>query len=294
MKLAPICIFTYNRLSTLQNTIDALSHNYLIDDSVIYIFSDGSKNNEDSAKVEAVRSYLKKKIPFKNYELIFREKNIGLSKSIITGVTDIINKHERVIVIEDDIFTSKNFLLFLNKSLAYYKNDNNIYSVSVFSFPMKPLITYKYDTFLSLRPFPWGWGTWKDQWAEINWDIESVFEKFSFNKRAKNDFCKGGQDLFAMLNNHVKGKIDSWDTVWAFNQYLQQKFSVFPTISKTINYGFNADSTHTKGFNIFNTKLDLSNNQNFNFCASTNIDDEILKSFKNKFSYQKKIRERLK
>lgn len=71
MNLAPICIFTYNRLSTLQNTIDALSKNHLINDSEVYIFSDGPKN---SAKIEAVRRCLRIKIPFKNYELIIKEK----------------------------------------------------------------------------------------------------------------------------------------------------------------------------------------------------------------------------
>lgn len=74
MNLAPICIFTYNRLSILQNTIDALSKNQLINDSEVYIFCDGPNNSEDSAKIEAIRRCLRIKIPFKNYELIIREK----------------------------------------------------------------------------------------------------------------------------------------------------------------------------------------------------------------------------
>jgi hypothetical protein len=42
--------------------------------------------------------------------VIKRVENLGLGKSIITGVSDIINKYGRAIVLDDDLETSPFFL----------------------------------------------------------------------------------------------------------------------------------------------------------------------------------------
>lgn len=57
--LAPICLFTYNRLSETQQTVETLKKNYLSSKSELFIFSDGPKNNNDAQKVKEVRNYLK-------------------------------------------------------------------------------------------------------------------------------------------------------------------------------------------------------------------------------------------
>ena len=41
--------------------------------------------------------------------------------NIIDGVTKIINRHGKIIVIEEDIIVDKNFFEFLNQSLNFYK-----------------------------------------------------------------------------------------------------------------------------------------------------------------------------
>ena len=45
--------------------------------------------------------------------VIERKDNWGLANSIIDGVTTIINKYGKIIVLEDDLVTSKYFLTFL-------------------------------------------------------------------------------------------------------------------------------------------------------------------------------------
>ena len=72
-------------------------------DTIIYIFSDGWKSLSDKNDVEAVRKYLKKIKIFKKITIIERSKNLGLSKNIISGVSEILKKYKSVIVIEDDL-----------------------------------------------------------------------------------------------------------------------------------------------------------------------------------------------
>ena len=59
--------------------------------------------------------------------------NKGLAKSIIDGVSNMLNRYSRVIVLEDDLRTTPNFLDFMNQSLDFYENNRAIQSVSGYS-----------------------------------------------------------------------------------------------------------------------------------------------------------------
>ena len=114
MKLAPIAIFTFNRLEHTKNTIEALIQNDLASESELFIFSDGARNLDEEIKVNEVRQYIKQINGFKKINIIEAKKNKGLGKSVIDGVTKIINKYGKIIVVEDDLITSKKFLKYMN------------------------------------------------------------------------------------------------------------------------------------------------------------------------------------
>ena len=109
-KLAPIVLFVYNRLEHTRQTVAALRNNELARESELFIYSDAPKNVGVKAKTDEVREYIKSINGFKRVTLIKREKNLGLAASIIDGVTKIVNKYGKVIVIEDDLVTSPYFL----------------------------------------------------------------------------------------------------------------------------------------------------------------------------------------
>lgn len=289
-----IILFTFNRLDEFKETFDNLKNNYLFDKFQIYIFNDGSRNKNDEKEVFLVRDYLLAlDKEFENIvELIFRNENFGLSKSIIEGVDYVLNRHNEVIVIEDDIVTNKYFLDFMMKSLLYYKTNKDVFTISGFSFSLKSIPkNYQFSTFMSLRPFPWGWAIWKDRWDNIEWNKLELLTKW--NNDNSNNFNRGGDDLIPMLKNEFKGKINSWDVLLMFNQYLMNMYSVFPIKSYTHNIGWGENSTHNKGFNHYEPIL-VSNedHDNLTFCDSEN--QQIINSFSYHFSKKNKIISRLK
>ena len=73
------------------------------------MFSDGPKSDTDKEKVLEVREYIKTISGFKRVNLVEREQHLGLANSIINGVTEIINKYGRIIVLEDDMVSSPYF-----------------------------------------------------------------------------------------------------------------------------------------------------------------------------------------
>mgnify|MGYP006309741777 CR=1 FL=1 len=123
LKLAPIVLFVYNRPEHTKRTIKALKNNKLAQESELFIFSDGEKSSNDYQNVKKVRKIINNIIGFKNIKVFESEINKGLADSVIDGVTKIINDYEKVIVLEDDLITSKNFLSYMNRALNFYEDN---------------------------------------------------------------------------------------------------------------------------------------------------------------------------
>ena len=73
--LAPIAIFTYNRLDYLKILINSLKKNALSRNSIIFIFSDGWKSDHDKEDVLKVRKYISKISGFKKISIVLRSNN---------------------------------------------------------------------------------------------------------------------------------------------------------------------------------------------------------------------------
>jgi hypothetical protein len=285
--LAPVLLFTYNRLEHTEKTIEYLKENNLAMHSNLIIFSDASKSNIDDKKVQNVRRYLKSIKGFKSCTLIEREINFGLAKNIIEGVTEVVNSVGKVIVLEDDLLTSKNFLCFMNAALKYYQDQEDIFSISGYTANLSSLSKYDCDTYLSVRGSSWGWGTWKHQWDNIDWNI-SDYDQFIKNKREVTKFNRGGADMTRMLRHYMEGKNDSWAIRYSYAMYKKKKYSIHPKLSKIKNIGFGADATHCKGTNIYESSFDITNSRKFKFGDSNKVNETIAKEFRYQFSYVNK------
>lgn len=284
MILAPICLFTYNRIDETRQTVEALKANFLAKDSELFIFADGAKNDVNKEQVKEVRAYLKTITGFKNITIFESDENKGLANSIIAGVTQIIDQYGKIIVLEDDIYTSKNFLVYMNQCLVKYKNIEEVYSIGGYSFPNITPKKYNYDVYFTKRGTSWGWATWKNRWMSVNWNITN-YKMYLPSKLDEKSFNNIGTDLSGMLKKQCEGKIDSWYIRWIYNQYKHNKYSVLPTISKVKNNGLNTSATHTKNRTLrFKTTLDYSNKSHFNLPDNVAMNKYVLKKFTNKYS----------
>jgi hypothetical protein len=263
---APIIIFSYRR--EINKLIKSLLKNKEAKSSDLFIFSDGFKSQIDKQDVLNVRISLKKIIGFKSTKIFESKKNNGLSSSIIKGVKLIINNFGKAIILEDDLIVSKYFLQYMNKSLNIFQDRKDIWSISGYGPPLPCLKNYSHEVYLSCRTSSWGWATWKDRWNKTNWSME-FFKNFKKNKKLIKQFEQGGDDLFKMLELNFLKKINSWDILWCYNQFINNAYSVFPKFSMSKNKGFNDGfETHTSGdapkwdvrlasckINSFNTSL---------------------------------------
>ena len=281
--LAPIVLFTYKRLDTLQFTVESLKRNPLATGSILYIFSDSPKNSSDREQVHQVRQYIRSIHGFREIHIEEAKHNLGLATSVINGVTSILKIHDQIIVLEDDLLLAPNFLDFMNQSLRLYERSKEVFSISGFSFNFRSPVHYHYDGYFLTRGWSWGWATWKDRWDKIDWQIAD-YPVFSKNKKLQKQFSGGGSDLNAMLKKQITGKLDSWAILWLYNQFRRSGLTYYPLVSRVSNNGFDNNATHTKTFQSrFRTILDQSNNSNFRH------PDIILKSNDFQSQLQKKM-----
>lgn len=244
MKLAPVVIFTFNRLNHTKKTIEALRQNYLACDSEVFIFSDGPRNNEEFILVKEVREYLLSVEGFKSIKIIESNTNKGLARSVIDGVTSIINKYGSVIVLEDDLVSSRYFLKYMNDSLNLYKNRKDIWSISGYAPNIEIPNSYNFEVYITKRGSSWGWATWKDRWNLNDWEVKD-YSYFKNDHEEKKRFNKGGSDLTPMLNDQIHGRINSWAIRWVYSQFKHNMVTVYPTKSLIKNIGNDLTGTHT-------------------------------------------------
>jgi hypothetical protein len=282
MTLAPIILFVYNRLEHIKKTLEALKLNKLASDSSLFIFSDGNKNVKDRNSVDEVRSYISTTTGFKEINITLRDKNLGLADSVISGVTEVIEKFGKAIVLEDDIVTSTYFLKFMNEALDFYEKDKRIYSISGYNFPIKIPKSYTHQVYISPRPSSWGWATWKDRWGKVDWE-NSDYENFIKDKKQTLKFNMGGDDLTRMLKKQITGKINSWAIRWAFAHHKSNSFCLFPVNSFVKNIGADRSGVHTRKTNKFSVDVYDVEYQEF-LLEYPEVDEEVLKNFQRYFS----------
>ena len=213
--------------------------------------------------------YLNSLSGFKSITVNYSEINLGLSKSIIYGVTATLEKYNKVIVLEDDLITSSNFLVFMNYTLDKYESIDRIFSISGYTFDFNTN-DFEEDGYFLNRTWPWGWATWKNRWNKVDWSVPE-YQNFKLNKNLQKKFSYLGSDVNSMLDKQQNGLLDSWSIRWTFHVFLKNGLVLFPKSSKIINNGWDEFATNNKGLkDRYITSFDVTNNFDFN------LPDEII------------------
>lgn len=249
--LAPVVLFVYNRLWHTQQTIKALQKNELAIDSDLFIFADGAKNVEDQSSVNDVRKYLTTITGFKTITIEKSLSNKGLANSIIYGVTKIINQFGTVIVLEDDMITSKYFLQYMNNNLTTYYSFGDIISIHGFVYPIKNLP----ETFFLRGADCWGWATWKRGWDLFEANGQKLLNAILEKKLAKEFDFNNTYPFTQMLRDQIAGKNSSWAIRWYASAFLANKLTLYPGNTLVKNIGFDNSGTHCGSDDVFKSTI---------------------------------------
>ena len=252
---APILLFAYNRLAHTRRCVESLLKNALSAESELFIYADGAKDASIQKEVNDVRDYLRTIRGFKRVTLIEREKNWGLARNIIDGVTTQVNRYGRVIVLEDDLVVAPFFLQFMNDALETYKDEPKVGHIQACDFTQDPALP---DTFLIKWTGSWGWATWSRAWKHFNPDGKALLRELE-NRRLNYRFDFNGKYGFTrMLRRQTQGKNNSWAIRWNASLFLKDILSLNVGRSLVQNEGFDGSGTNCGGGGLYASNLHLA------------------------------------
>lgn len=242
LSLAPIILFVYNRPLHTKQTIKALLENPLAKDSEIFIYSDAPKNHEAQEKVKEVREYIRSIQGFKNITIFEREKNFGLADNVIDGVTFIVNKYGKVIVLEDDIIVSPVFLNYMNDALERYKNEDRVWNINAYCLPAK-YSKLGIDCFFTREVNCWGWATWKNRWKLYKRDTRWALSSFSKKEIRYLNF-NSSHNYWNQVKLNDTSKIKTWFVFFYLLAVKNNALALSPSRSYIKQIGFDGSGTH--------------------------------------------------
>jgi len=290
-ELAPIILFTYKRLDTLNRCLDSLKKCPEAEFSDLIIVADYQLTEKDRDKVACVRQFSPTIIGFKSIEIIEREKNYGVDYNIIEGIKMMAARFPKFIIVEDDLLVKNGFLTFLNKTLNQYENHNEVITVTAFSWVNSIPKNYLFDVYFAKRTNPWGWATWSNKINAVDWELIDK-EEFIKDVKIQNKFNEWGSDRSRMLLSTILNKTRAWDIRLDYDQFKNNTTTIYPVTSFVENIGFgNEDASNTFGYNRFKTKNKLNkiDVNNIRFSDLIVYNPSITKDFISKNSVSQRI-----
>lgn len=239
--LVPVVLFAYARLDHLRQAVDSLLANRESSETSLYVFCDGPRNEGHKAQTDAVRAYVDTIDGFASVTRVYRDKNLGLARSIISGVSEVLTAHDSVIVMEDDLVVSPYFLKFMNDGLSLYANEERVASIHAYCYPVSESLP---ETFFIRGADCWGWATWRRAWQYFEPDGQKLLDELR-RQRLKQAFdLDGAYSYTRMLAGQVAGANDSWAVRWHASCFLKNMLTLYPGRSLVNNIGMDDSGTH--------------------------------------------------
>lgn len=253
MSVAPIVLNVYKRPVHTKETLTALKKCDLSSESILYIYCDGPKEyalNDDIKNIRKVREIIRSEEWCKEVRIYEYERNMGLVKSFVTAISEVINKHGKVIVLEDDQVVSKGFLRYMNQALDIYESEERVMHISGYMYPAK-FKSNDTTIFLNVQSCP-GWGTWKRAWKYYNHDVSDHLSYFRGKNRIIKYFDIGGNSRwFSQLEKNENDPGYSFAVRWYASCFRKNGLSLFPAKSLVKNIGLDGTGEHCKKNDIY-------------------------------------------
>jgi hypothetical protein len=246
----PVALFVYRRPEHTRRTLAALARAAGAKDVDLHVYSDAARDASVESSVAEVRRVVREIDGFRAVTVTERPANLGLARSIASGVSGLLAAHGSVIVIEDDLEVAPSFLAWMTEALDRFADDSRVRQVSGYMFPV-PASSRLPESFFMPLTTSWGWGTWARAWgdgpppaAELLGRIEAREDRAAFS-------LNGAYDYLGLLRAAAAGRVDSWAVCWYARTWLEGGLVAYPRASLVRNSGLDGSGTHgdnTAGF----------------------------------------------
>ena len=242
--IAPILILGFNRPDRIKNLIESIRK---FEPPTIFLALDGPrKNNENDFVKNAECRKLVSSIDWTNeVQTLFRDENLGLQNAVPQAVTWVLSQQQEVIVLEDDVVVTGEFLSFASDRLTKYKNRSEIMHISGYNVvPREHLSLSSSSERLSKVPESIAWATWDRAWKlydpSLNWSRNAAIKDIERHTFGKLSALRWKQ----MLGDASSGRISTWAYRWVESIWANDGLCLSPNVN-LVTYNGYADGTNT-------------------------------------------------
>lgn len=238
----PVALFTYNRPAQAELVLQTLAKCARLDECRVFIYCDGPATEEMRGRVEASRRIVRDWAGRLNAEVIERDENLGLARSIVTGVDALCGEWGRVIVVEDDFALSPDFLDYMLQGLERYADAPEVYQISGYMFPVDR--SSLPELFFLPLTTTWGWATWARAWRIFDWDAALAWARLADPQLRRRFDLDDSCPYSVMLEQRLKDQNDSWGILWWWAVFNAGGLVLYPRRSLVWVGGFDGSGTH--------------------------------------------------
>ncbi len=256
MKHAPLVITVYTRLDHFRRCVESLAKSDGAGDSELHVVSDAPAREEHREAVEKVRRFASAIAGFGKVVPHFRERNLGARDSTLGIIEDILENHDRLIFMEDDVIVSPHFIRFMNEGLDRYVDDPDILAICSYRLPFRMPLWYRKDVYLGRRYSPWGVGLWREKWGAMDLTPRNRYFELMSDTALARRARSVGRDYLDLLRADSEGAIDAIDVRVCYHQIVRKQYCLFPRVSLSANRGFDGSGMHCSVSDRFDARLD--------------------------------------
>lgn len=242
----PVVLLTFNRPDT---TIQVFEQIRRAEPQKLYLVSDAAREGriQEAQKVSEIRDYIEHHIdwPCTLYR-IYAENNMGCQLRVSGAITEVFQREEAAIMLEDDCVPHIDFFRYCEEMLEKYKADSRIMMVSGCKLAQDYPVSQSY--FFSNTAGIWGWATWKRAWEHFDFSMKE-WPEFKKSKKIHAIYPEGAAQIIeGEIDRTYQGTINSWAYRWLLARLVHGGLGIVPGKNLVQNIGLNDENaTHTKG-----------------------------------------------
>lgn len=220
---------------------------------IVYLSIDGPRNHEETLIIGKIHDSIVKLRGDLKYELVvnYNTSNLGVDSHIKSQVTRVLEDHNQLIVIEDDVACSTQLNSSMLRGLEILNLNSEKYMFVLGFSPSTPLNRLIGSTLdVSNRNYwreskyfsAWGWATTRDVWLKFTPDrsLETIEKKLSFSPSWQ-ELSKHKQSIW--LERFIRVNYDYQLQCLLFEN---NKKTLVPSLRLIDNEGFDEKATHTR------------------------------------------------
>ncbi|MBP5351030.1 MAG: hypothetical protein J6Y56_03620 [Fibrobacterales bacterium] len=238
---APVAFFIFRRPETTERVWARIRE---AEPKRLYLCADAARPDREgeAERVAAARRIVETVDWECDVHRIYADRNMGCRDRVVSGLNEIFQTEERVIVLEDDCLPDLSFFRYCDELLDQYAGNDRVLAVCGFN-PGAETLSLEESYSFSRNPACWGWATWKRAWRLYD-DSMSCWSA----PRRKDGILARNPELCRFLDRMVRAteskQVDSWANRWLLSALDNDALSCVPRVNLVRHLHSAAGATH--------------------------------------------------